>query len=165
MEKMSLVMVVKNVCGEKRAVAVQHWDFDNVMDVVCDYIDDKEYIVSMYQVKDEVIAEKVASTFNQNTDKAMSQIIEDTIVHQRLEYVREDTEEDNMKLSKLSSDTLTILEKETESIDEKLMWYKNLIESLIGDGAYTWDMTQIKHHFGQMRIDLFDVFSENVVDE
>lgn len=159
-----MIIVVESDSREKRAVAVQHFDNENIMNVVCDYIKENNDIVEMYNVKDEVVAEKVVTEFNDNHNKSISSIIEDYTVYQRLEYVREDTDADNRKLSRMDADTIAMIEKETDCVKDKLDLYCSMMKDILGDGAYTWSIQQIIHHLGQIRNDLFDVLAGLVSD-
>lgn len=159
MKKMYLVYVIGCLDGCKRAVAVSYDSNENILDSNKENVDvDKENVLGMYVVEDETIAEKAVKAYMTNTSQDMGDIIAGLRVYQRLEYVREDTSEETEKLARMDSDTLEMLEEETDSIKLKLAWFRGLMKDLLGDGSYACDMMQVEHHFGQISQDLFDAF-------
>ena len=156
---MCLIYVIRGLGDCKRAVAVSYDSNENILASNREGVDtDKENVLGMYIVEDETVAEKAVKTYMKDTTQSMSDIIADLRAYQRLEYVREDTSEETEKLARMDSDTLEMLEEETDSIKLKLAWYRGLMKDLLGDGAYACDMMQVEHHFGQISQDLFDAF-------
>ncbi len=160
MRQMDVIYVIERVGGGKRAVAVQHLDDENVLDTNIEGVDfEKDNVLGMYIVQDERVAERAVKAFNENPTQSMTAVIDSVREYQHLEYVKEDPDEENLRLARMGRDTLDMVEKATDELKLRLAWYRSMMKDLLGDGVYTWAVIQLEHHFGQIDHDLFDAFT------
>ena len=154
----------------RRAVAVQYDENEDILNDNREGVDiDTENVDDMYIVCDEEKAKKAVELFNENTEQDMSEIIKNmeeivmesgmTEVYQELEYEREDPERDNYRIARMDKSKRDEIEKMTDDIYERLQEYHEFMRRMVGDGAYTHNIQQVQHHFGQIRGDLFDPLS------
>lgn len=164
MEKFYFVILVSKRTG-REAVAVQV-DFGlDLMDAFSRYIELGDDIIKVYPMRNLEQAEKVAQKINSLQDKKlqyMEEIVMEsgmTEVYQELEYEREDPERDNYRIARMDKSKRDEIEKMTDDIYERLQEYHEFMRRMVGDGAYTHNIQQVQHHFGQIRGDLFDPLS------
>lgn len=164
MEKFYFVILVSKRTG-REAVAVQV-DFGlDLMDAFSRYIELGDDIIKVYPMRNLEQAEKVAQKINSLQDKKlqyMEEIVMEsgmTEVYQELEYEREDPERDNYRIARMDKSKRDEIEKMTDDIYERLQEYHDFMRRMVGDGAYTRNIQQVQHHFGQIRGDLFDPLS------
>lgn len=164
MEKFYFVILVSKRTG-RESVAVQV-DFGlDLMDAFSRYIELGDDIIKVYPMRNLEQAEKVAQKINSLQDKKlqyMEEIVMEsgmTEVYQELEYEREDPERDNYRIARMDKSKRDEIEKMTDDIYERLQEYHEFMRRMVGDGAYTHNIQQVQHHFGQIRGDLFDPLS------
>lgn len=164
MEKFYFVILVSKRTG-RESVAVQV-DFGlDLMDAFSRYIELGDDIIKVYPMRNLEQAEKVAQKINSLQDKKL-QYMEEIVmesgmkeVYQDLEYEREDPEQENYNIARMDKSKRDEIEKMTDDIYERLQEYHEFMRRMVGDGAYTHNIQQVQHHFGQIRGDLFDPLS------
>ena len=149
----------------RKAVAVEV-DFGlDLMDAFSKYINAGDDIEKVYPVQDMATAKDVAEKYNK-LDKKTLQDVEEMImdkdmkeVYQELTYEREDTEQENYRIARMDKEKRDAIEKATDDMKARLQEYHDLMRRMLGDGAYTQNISQVQHHFGQIDIDLFDALA------
>ena len=135
------------------------------MEAFSQHINVGDDIIKVYPMRNLEQAEKVAQKINSLQDKKlqyMEEIVMEsgmTEVYQELEYEREDPERDNYRIARMDKSKRDEIEKMTDDIYERLQEYHEFMRRMVGDGAYTHNIQQVQHHFGQIRGDLFDPLS------
>lgn len=157
--------IITSSCTGKEAVAVQVDEGVDLMESFAEHINVDDDIIKVYPMRNLEQAEKVAQKINSLQDKKlqyMEEIVMEsgmTEVYQELEYEREDPERDNYRIARMDKSKRDEIEKMTDDIYERLQEYHEFMRRMVGDGAYTHNIQQVQHHFGQIRGDLFDPLS------
>ena len=162
--KFYFVVVVSNSTGKEALAVDVNYGID-LMEAFSQHINVGDDIIKVYPMRNLEQAEKVAQKINSLQDKKlqyMEEIVMEsgmTEVYQELEYEREDPERDNYRIARMDKSKRDEIEKMTDDIYERLQEYHEFMRRMVGDGAYTHNIQQVQHHFGQIRGDLFDPLS------
>lgn len=162
--KFYFVVVVSNSTGKDALAVDVNYGID-LMEAFSQHINVGDDIIKVYPMRNLEQAEKVAQKINSLQDKKlqyMEEIVMEsgmTEVYQELEYEREDPERDNYRIARMDKSKRDEIEKMTDDIYERLQEYHEFMRRMVGDGAYTHNIQQVQHHFGQIRGDLFDPLS------
>lgn len=162
--KFYFVVVVSSSTG-KEALAVDVDYGIDLMEAFAEHINVGDDIEKVYPMPDIKHAQEVAGKLNKLKDKKIT-VYEEVVmetgmkeIYQDLEYEREDPEQENYRIARMDKNKRDEIEKMTDDIYERLQAYHDFMRRMVGDGAYTYNLQQVQHHFGQIRGDLFDPLS------
>lgn len=162
--KFYFVVVVLS-CTGKEALAVDVDYGIDLMEAFSQHINLNDDIEKVYPMPTFEQAQEVAGKLNKLKDKKL-QYVEEVVmetgmkeIYQDLEYEREDPEQENYRIARMDKNKRDEIEKMTDDIYERLQAYHDFMRRMVGDGAYTHNIQQVQHHFGQIRGDLFDPLS------
>lgn len=162
--KFYFVVVVSNSTGKEALAVDVNYGID-LMEAFSQHINVGDDIEKVYPMPTFEQAQEVAGKLNELKDKKL-QYVEEVVmetgmkeIYQDLEYEREDPEQENYRIARMDKNKRDEIEKMTDDIYERLQEYHEFMRRMVGDGAYTHNIQQVQHHFGQIRGDLFDPLS------